>query len=386
MEIYVFNILRYILLILFIIVGYYQSIKSNKSYWKLATIPIIFYSLMEGLRWNRGKDYLNYYYLVVNDQTTGDLLFDFSGQIVSYLDLHFSFFFILQSFIVIYCLYYFLRDYRKSIVPCIVLMYAFSMGQSENLVRQYCAMSLFLVVIRLLEQKRLIATTVCVICSLFIHKSVIFAYCFLTLFYIITNKTSFSSKFIFTCCIVFLTLFLIAPVIRASFMKIAAPLLPYIEMVSGKYGTSNYLERALESGNWFNYSFEFIYYLREYLRAIVVIIGGAFMARIINPVYKRCYFICYGLACSGLIYNASIPELNMEVIWRLGLYLLWLVYFMEGIIIYYSLSSKRNLAMVVPKFSLLWGAIVFVLFVLECIWIFKPQLGTELGLKFIWDI
>ena len=56
-------ILRFIVLLSFFLSGYLISYKdkNGRNYWKYSSICIIFYSLIEGLRWNRGVDYPHYY-------------------------------------------------------------------------------------------------------------------------------------------------------------------------------------------------------------------------------------------------------------------------------------------------------------------------------------
>ena len=59
----IFWILRLVVFLSLLYSGYLISYKDKdgKSFWKFSSIGISVYSLVEGLRWNRGIDYPHYY-------------------------------------------------------------------------------------------------------------------------------------------------------------------------------------------------------------------------------------------------------------------------------------------------------------------------------------
>ena len=390
METATFNILRYILLVFFVWAGYRQSRDvSGSGYWKTAFLPIVLYSFMEGLRWGRGKDFFGYYSLVTTSYYyTKDILFDYIGKLFYTLDLPSYFFFIFQSFFLITCVYYFLRGFRECIIPCIILMFAYSMQQSENLVRQYCAMSIVLIVIVLLREHKNIWALVWIGISMFVHKSVAFAYVFLVIFYLICYK-DLGRKKIRWICILFVSSYFIAPVLKGLFNQLFVVISPYVALFSDKYGSSSYLSFATKSGVYMDMDFGMVYQVREFLRNLVIIIGGAC---VINNIYigderKKSFFVCYGMGCMGILYDAILPDFGSEVLWRLGFYLLWIAYFVEGVIIYHTVFRKKEILQLIPNvnYASIWYLAVWSLVILELVWILKPRGLGELGLMFIWD-
>ena len=143
----VFWVLRLVVLLSFFLSGYFISFKDKdgKSYWNYASICIIVYSLVEGLRWNRGVDYPHYY-----QDLTGKLFTDYSElvyvwwtDLFKFVGLPYWVGFVFYSFLFVLGFCYIMKLFRKQAVWALPLFFIITVGSSENLIRQFIAMSMF---------------------------------------------------------------------------------------------------------------------------------------------------------------------------------------------------------------------------------------------------
>ena len=142
-----FWVLRLVVFLTLLYSGYLITYKDDdeKSYWKYSSIGIIVYSLVEGLRWNRGVDYPHYY-----QDITGKLFTDYSEtvyvwwtELFKFTGLPFWVAFIFYSFLFIHGFYFLLKKFKKQAVWALPLFFIITVGSSENLIRQYLAVSMF---------------------------------------------------------------------------------------------------------------------------------------------------------------------------------------------------------------------------------------------------
>ena len=140
-------ILRFIVLLSFFLSGYLISYKdkNGRNYWKYSSICIIFYSLIEGLRWNRGVDYPHYY-----QDLTGKLFTDYDEivywgwiQFFKFTGLPYWVGFIFYSFVFVYGFCFLIKKFKNQAIWALPLFFIVTISSSENLIRQFLAMSMF---------------------------------------------------------------------------------------------------------------------------------------------------------------------------------------------------------------------------------------------------
>lgn len=397
-EILQFNLLRYILLLSFIIAGVYLNKRPNSNkYWHFLIPSIVIYSLMEGLRWMRGADYGYNYAISILKETSGDIFYDSIAKIFYEVGLPFYFFFIFVSFVLIFSIFYFVKNYRYAFIPAVILMYSFTMGQSENLMRQYFAISLFLISLKFFIESKYLFSAIIFILAYLSHSSVLFVIPFVLFYKFIEVKSKHILFILPNLNYIFLILFLISlffSTIISDFI-IGKIVSADIDIgIADKYLNTNYLNSATElsgsvdSISVIGFKSSFLNIFRYFIRNLIVILLGyklvipenntANMHSLKKQISVNKLFLPYCLACSGIIFVSLVPDFEMEVISRLALYLQIFIFFMEGLIIYQYIVVNKN-----RRF--LYHAIIL-LVIIECVWIFKVNMGDNWGLHFIWDI
>lgn len=172
-----FWVLRLLVLLSLFLSGYLISYKDEggEKYWKYSSIGIIVYSLIEGLRWNRGVDYPHYY-----QDITGKLFQDYSEvvylwwtDIFKFSGLPFWIGFIFYSFLLIWGFYYLVKKFKKQAIWALPLFFIITIGSSENLIRQFLAVAMFEFSLFYLLEKKLVKSLIFAILMFEIHNSVI---------------------------------------------------------------------------------------------------------------------------------------------------------------------------------------------------------------------
>ena len=394
-DIILFNFFRYALLLSFIISGIaiLRNKTSNEDYWKLVRPSIIIYSLMEGLRWMRGQDYKYNLDISTLKDKSNDLIYDLSARVLYEFNFPFYVFFIVISFILIYSFCFLLRDYKKAYVFSIILMYSYSMMQSENLMRQYFAISLSIIAIKFLLDSKKSKAFFFFTLSVLSHFSSVILIPILLLYQFLKFKNAvavFILKYLNSISLVlYLLVFIFSKQIQ-SFLSTAVfdfYLTKFSFNTDYKYLDDQYLTRALVQEES-NYNLDSIVKLfRDLLRNLIVIILGYKLLNFSSSsrnlsgyfnISTNKLLLIYLFAVASMIIPWLIPtDLQMEVLHRIHINIEIWVYFLEGLIFYKFLAInpandfKKN--------------ILKVLIVLEIIWIFKINVGDVLGLKFIWD-
>lgn len=175
---------RYILfhLLLAIILIYYGkqiSCKSTNSYWKLSLIPILAFTIEEGLRWGRNIDWCVYYY-VYNDYLQGfssnhEILFQAIWKLYAFLNLPYPIIIASCSCLLIFAIFYFAKTYKSVsyiLIPFIVFNCA---GTATNLIRWYMGFSFLLIAIRLYQEEKRTLAILLTTCSVCTHIGLIIA-------------------------------------------------------------------------------------------------------------------------------------------------------------------------------------------------------------------
>ena len=381
-----FYILKYLLLSFVFVAGTYfykRDRVSNQKYW-VCVLPIIFlYSFMEGCRWNRGADYMSYYNLALGRVQTGDVFFDGLADSLRSLGCPFYIFFIVISFILIVSLLRFVRDFKPAFLPCFILLYLFSMGQSENIVRQWCAESFMLLGFCSFFDKKILPTLFYFTLGYLTHKSIIFILPFFLLSYCLYQWFS-ALKTSIWVPIVFLILLLLSSTLKQhleGFFQVLNFSFGFTEesgfsddRLSKIFDAEDVIESSTQSS---------IYWIRIYLRYLIVIILGFFVAKD-GPFKRKDLFlhVAYALACIGIIYRSILPPMHTEFLWRAGLYLEVFLYFMEGLIFYAFLMRNRSIINFPNSLFPFAKGLLYILLVLELILVFKPY---DHDMLFIWN-
>lgn len=388
MDTLVFNFLRYLLLFQIVVIGTdlaKRKVVSNTKYWTSVLPIILVYSFMEGCRWERGVDYVSYYALAEGRFESDDLFLDITAAVLRVIGLPPSFFFIILSGILIISLLRMVKDFRVAFIPCLLLMYVFSMQQSENLVSQWCATSLMLVCFCLFYEKRWFIFVIVAFLAFFSHKSILFVVPFLVVFHLIFNTLGKGRDSNITPAI-FLLLYAISTTLQSYFQLSLQDLEVALSINNEGYLSDEYLRMALQEGESQKEMMAATYYLRSYIRNIVIIVLGfyAIKAEVFQNHQNKLY-VAYGIACSSIIYIASLPDFQIEVIGRLNIYLAIFSYFIEGLVIYVFALSKTWKTLVIARWHTLMKLFVYLLLILDIMLIFKPIFPGEIGLKFIWS-
>ena len=135
---------------------YGNKISKSNSYWKWAIYPIISYTLYMGLRFGRMIDfnlYCSRYYEIGQNITSGDYELGFSVlcYVLNLFNLPYQGFILVTSFLLIYCIMLFLKDYKEA-MPYMLLLFMWEAMNAENFIRWYLAISAFLVYIYYLRK------------------------------------------------------------------------------------------------------------------------------------------------------------------------------------------------------------------------------------------
>lgn len=188
---FIYWTLRWILLLTLLVSGWcisYRS-KNKKQYWQFSAPSIVLYSIIEGLRWRRGVDYLHYY-----QDLTGLVFRDYpekiySGWITIFKECELPYWvaFVLYSFLLITSVLYLLQKFPKAVVWVLPLFFIVTVRYSENLIRQYLSLPFIIIGVSKIIDKKFIFAILCFIVALQIHFSALIPI-FLILFSFFLSK------------------------------------------------------------------------------------------------------------------------------------------------------------------------------------------------------
>ncbi len=157
--------------------GYKMSkAKSQKQYWQYAVFPILTYCVSMGMRFGRMIDYNLYadrYYELGRNFNAYDYEFLFKGlcYVLNSLGLSYQFFILLCSFLIIYAVIFFIKDYRKA-TPYILLLFLWEGITVENYIRWFLGISFFLFFITFLKRGEFKKSTLFAIIAFLFHSGI----------------------------------------------------------------------------------------------------------------------------------------------------------------------------------------------------------------------
>ena len=387
-DLLVFNLLRYILLFLIVYCG---SISINThAYWKFNIYPLILFAVMEGCRWKRGVDYMYNYRISVGIDKSYDLVYDSFAEFLYNSGFPFYIFFIIVSFLLIFAIYILVKPLAHAIVPCVIFLYNFCLIDAENLMRQYCALSLFVIAFYIYFYKTKIFALLILIVAFNIHKSVLFPV-MVSIVFLLLKKMDSKQNVISNLPKIFVFLFFISSVLSSYFSDILQILYALIPVGSSdKYISADYVRLAIDdSSDYFASSkLSIVTTIRHYWTVLSVMLIGFISLNKIKEVKLQNYLlIIYCLGCFGMVYDASLPKLSMEVIQRLGIYLSFFFYLMEGYMYYDVLKRNKTYYLSSVKGKWIYYSILALL-IFNLAWVVRPFNGTEFvvkGVYFIWS-
>lgn len=147
----VYWVLRIFLLCAMVFCGYGISYKNNgnKYFWYYAIVIIAAYTLIEGLRYNRGVDYAHYAAELQRDIYAGDglsrePLYDFIVLFFRSTGIPFYFGFMLYSFMLISSLMLVLKKMPAYAFVALPIFYALTWDSAETFIRQFIAIAFVL--------------------------------------------------------------------------------------------------------------------------------------------------------------------------------------------------------------------------------------------------
>lgn len=151
--------------------------ESKINYWFTITILILTYSLVEGLRYARGVDYLFYketYKLSISQSTTQELVFDWLNYGLNLFFVPYYGAFIIYSFIFIICASIFLKDYRNILHYALPFFLSATIQSSETFIRQFLSISFVFIAIKMILENRWYKFCLFCFIAISIHSSSIF--------------------------------------------------------------------------------------------------------------------------------------------------------------------------------------------------------------------
>lgn len=376
---FVFIVLKSILLLTLVLSGHYISIKSISGkfkypYWWVASFPLIIYSLVEGLRYGRGADYISNSSLVLNafSQSNSKLepLFLSFNKILNYLNIPYPFAFIIYSFLLLGSCLLLIRRRREVAVWALPLFYLATIEQSENLVRQYVAFSILLISIKYLLDNEKKKFLILIICAFFTHYSSIIVLPFLLWFKMARNP--------FRNIYIILGLY----VASALWHPGLESLVRYFEHLKIFNLYTNYLNNTNiwllgEGIDKPSIIMSSIYYIRYYTFPALVLIFGY---KILNKYRRSGFSLFYHLFFIGILFRQISSAAATEMLYRLTLYFSMFYFIVLAFILYDMFINFKRL--------ILFHRIVYYYFLIDCSYLLIKTTWTfsvEQGYLFIWD-
>jgi hypothetical protein len=214
---------------------------ATRKYW-IISIPLIFlFSLVEGLRYLRGTDYLNYalLYKYYGDSASIEIVYIYMQKIFHAMGVAYWGIFVIYAFLWIITLLYFLRSYKEIIAFVLPIFIVFGLANFECFIRQNIALSIIFVFLHFLSKQKHRKALFCALIAFLIHSSsVVF------IFYILLI---WNFRFMVNPFIIALLYILAVFIIDAKIMGVVSKLILLSPTIDGT-AMSSYIENA---DSWF---------------------------------------------------------------------------------------------------------------------------------------
>lgn len=376
---FVFVVLKSILLFSLLFSGYYISKKNivgkfKYPYWIIASFAIIPYTIIEGLRYDTTADYLTTKAQFVNpfkiEFVSIEPLFLSFNKLLSLFHIPYPFYFMFYSFLLIGSGLIFIKSNREVAVYALPLFYLATIGQSDNLVRQYAGFSLIFIGIKyfLINDKK--KYFLLFVSAFFTHYSTLFILPFL--FWFKLKKNPFKNLY-------FILGLYLASILWVPSLEAIAPYLPQLKGLNLYVG-------YLETDRWLindnietsKTVFSWVFYLRFYLFPLLILIFGY---KILDKYRHANLSLFYHLFFIGILFRAVSATAATEIIARILLYFYTFYFIVFAYIIYDILSNYKKQSWI--------NKLVFYYLILDVAYLLlktTTNFSVDYGTRFIWDI
>lgn len=347
--IYIF--LKVVEFAVFIIFGKKISkVCSSKEYWKLSVVPILTYSLIEGLRFGRKIDWNVYYFRYEQLGQNVDFLDDYEPlfryicHVLYQLGISYPGFIFLQCLFFIICVFVVIENFKgccRWIVPLILVC---ATG-NEMFIRWFLSFSFVLLSLNSFIKKKYIYTAIWFICAFSCHSGIIVFALFFILYKFFNSHTL---PPIAAVVLLFVTTFIMSLSDLMFITQITSFLSPILGDSLGRGGYLDATENIL-SGTWGHVGVmeqSKAFYFRIFLmHAPVIYWGREFMRN-----YKLGYFI-YNLFVIGAI--CSPLFVLIEIFNRISGVLAFFFCIVGGVFYFNILGNRGNTQKVKYYFAII---------------------------------
>lgn len=379
-----FDYLLLILLLFSIFIIYSRSVVftkgepiANRKYWLYAIIPIIAFSLIEGLRYARGVDYIGYVYTYLqslNPLVENEPLFMILNKNMLAVGFPYCWAFVIYALFWIIGLLYLCKDFRYMAAWCIPFALIASIPSMENLVRQFLSLSFVMISLSLLLNRKYLMSCFFAFVSFGFHLSSIIVVAIIYSVYILKRNKCFNLK---ASLLAYLFCFFIFDV---SFLDtLILKVLSLADLGDLKF--SSYIENA---DRWFTSSAVREDYARSLLGNIalllfdfaLMIMGRKSIQKESSVEKKNRLIVIYNLFVIGAISMQAVMELEIVRRFFRPLYMLWFI-LAANILYKYPILKKHG-----SKWFFVGNCII--LGYILCVFFGKYILFTP-SQMFIWD-
>ncbi len=142
-SLFIYWFLKVLLVLVLVFCGYGISYGDRKSFNTYAVISALFYSFIQGMRWDRGQDYMGYYREFIGQWTkeNPEFLYRIIVNSIRMLGIPYWGGFVLYSLFLISAILLIFKLYPKAAVWGLPLFFIMTQSSSENIARQYLAIS-----------------------------------------------------------------------------------------------------------------------------------------------------------------------------------------------------------------------------------------------------
>lgn len=354
---------------------YYKN-QSNTKYWKYSIFPIIVFSLIEGLRYGRGVDYLGYlvnYIQALNPVVDYEPLFMILNKSMALCGFPYPIAFCIYSSIWILGLLFLCKDFRYIAYLCIPFGLIASIPSMENLIRQFTSLGFVMVSISYLINHKYRLSILFAIISYGFHLSSVIVTLLIFMIFILKHNNIFKLKYILVLYLYFMLIFKIEYIDNVinyvlSFINLGdLKFSSYIENAD-KWFTSNALmdgEKSL-SGKTALFLFD----------GTLFIMGRMAIKKCNDTKLQYKLSVIYNLFVIGAIGMQAVGLLEIVRRFFRPLYMLWFI-IAAHILYEYPIHLKHKNKFINIGGLILWGYIIVILF-------FKYIIFTP-SQMFIWD-